>query len=133
MLGWRVPRIQCNACGNVVDVVPEEIYKCPSCGEARDLHIEIELTDNALAHEMVGIKGQDERGKEFLDSKVGDSYFRKDDEWHEIEQTVNRKTGRYRKKIVRKGTGEVLRDEDVPLDQHEPTAVKRRRESGQPE
>jgi Protein of unknown function (DUF4238) len=35
---------------------------------------------------------------------------------------------RYKKRVVRKSTGEVLRDEDEPLDQHEPTAVKLRRE-----
>jgi hypothetical protein len=133
VLGCRVPRIHCNACGHVVDVVPAETYVCPSCGEARGLHIEVDISDNVGIHDTASIKGKDEQGKEFLDSKVGDSYFRKDDEWHEIEQTVNRKTRRYRKKIVRKATGEVLRDEDVPLDQHEPTAVKRRRESGHPE
>ena len=130
MVACRVPRIQCNACGHAVDVVPRETYVCPACGESRRLAIDVELSDTAEAHDMWGIKAKDETGKVFLHSKIGDSYFRKGGEWHEIEQIANDQTWRYRKKIVRKATGEVLRDDDVPLDQHEPTSVKRRRESG---
>ena len=122
--------IECKACGHKVDVAPAETYVCPACGASEGLHIDVTLADAVEAHDALRTKGYDEQGKEFLDAKTGDSYFRKDEEWHDVTQIVNRRERRYRKKIVRKSTGEVLRDEDVPLEQHEPRAVKRKRESG---
>jgi hypothetical protein len=124
----RVIHIECKACGHEVDVTPAETYVCPACGASAGLNIEVTLTDSVEVHESLRTQGSDEQGKEFLDAKTGDSYFRKDEEWHDVTQIVNRREKRYRKKIVRKSTGEVLRDEDVPLDEHEPTALKRRRE-----
>jgi hypothetical protein len=122
--------IECKACGHEVDVAPAETYVCPECGDIEGLDIAVAIDDSALAHESLRTQGYDEHGKEFLDAKTGDNYFRKDEEWHDVTQIVDRRERRYRKKIIRKSTGEVIRDEDVPLNQHEPTAVKRRRESG---
>jgi hypothetical protein len=122
--------IECKACGHEVDAAPAETYVCPECGVSEGLDIALTLGDSAEMHESLRAQGYDEDGKEFLDAKTGDNYFRKDEEWHDVTQIVDRRERRYRKKIVRKSTGEVIRDEDVPLNQHEPTAVKRRRESG---
>ena len=120
--------IECKTCGHEVDATPAEAYACPACGAIDGLDIAVTLDDGAEAHESIRTRGYDEHGKEFLDAKTGDSYFRKDEECHDVTQIVNRRDERYRKKIVRKSTGEVLRDEDVPLNEHEPTALKRRRE-----
>jgi hypothetical protein len=120
--------IECKACGHQVDVAPAETYVCPDCGASEGLNIGVFLDDSVRAHDAQVTRGCDERGKEFLEAKTGDSYFRKDAEWHDVTQIVNRRDNRYRKRVVRKSICEVLRDEDVPLDQHEPTAVKRRRE-----
>jgi isocitrate dehydrogenase kinase/phosphatase len=65
------------------------------------LIINLTLADGAEAHESIRSQGYDEHGKEFLDAKTGDSYFRKDEEWHDVTQIVNRRDKRYRKKIVR--------------------------------
>jgi hypothetical protein len=125
-----MPHIECKACGYEADTTPTERYACPACGSSEGLHIAITLTDDAGAHDSLRTKGHDEDGHEFLDANTGDSFYRKDAEWHDVTQVVDRRAGRYRKKIIRKSTGEVLRDEDVPLDQHEPTAVTRRRAEG---
>jgi hypothetical protein len=125
--------IECKACGNEIDVAPAEVYVCPACGASEGLNIDVALADTVEVHEALRTKGYDEQGKEFLDAKTGDSYFHKDAEWHDLTQIVNRRERRYRKKVVRKSTGEVLRDEDMPLNEHEPTAVKRRRESNDSE
>jgi hypothetical protein len=124
----RVIHIECKACGHEVDIAPAETYVCPERGAIDGLDIALTLDDSAEAHESLRTKAYDEDGKKFLDSKTGDNYFRKDEEWHDLTQVVNRRENRYKKRVVRKSTGEVLRDEDGPLDQHEPTAVKRRRE-----
>jgi hypothetical protein len=121
--------VECKACGHEVDSAAET-YVCPACGESEGLDIDVTVADTVGVFDALRTKGDDEQGKEFLDAKTGDSYFRKDEEWHNVTQIVDHREGRYRKKIVRKSTGEVLRDEDVPLNEHEPTAVKRRRESG---
>jgi hypothetical protein len=121
--------VGCKAC-HEVDAAPSETYVCPACGESQGLNIDVTVADAVGVYEALRTKGYDEQGKKFLDAKTGDSYFRKDEEWHDVTQIVNHREGRYRKRIVRKSTGEVLRDEDVPLNEHEPTAVKRRRESG---
>jgi hypothetical protein len=120
--------IECNAGGYKADVAPAETDGCPACGAIEDFDVNVTLGDSAEVHESLRIKGYDEHGKKLLDAKSGDSYFRKDGEWHDVNQVVDRSERRYRKKVVRKSTGEVLGDEDVPLDKHEPTAVKRRRE-----
>src|SRR5215213_10710705 len=121
--------IECSACGHEVDVTPSETYVCPKCGATEGLDIAATLDHSALAHESVRAKGYDEHGKQFLDAKTGDSYFRKDEEWHDLTQVVDKRGRRYRKSVVRKSTGEVLRDDDGPLEEHEPTAVRRKRES----
>jgi hypothetical protein len=123
-----VPCIECKACGHEVDAAPADRYVCPACGVSEGLHIAVTLTDSAGVHDSLRTQGYDENGREFLDAKSGDSYFRKDAEWHELTQVVDRRDRRYKKKIVRKSTGEVLRDEDVRLEEHDPTAIKRRRE-----
>jgi hypothetical protein len=121
--------VECKACGYEGDSAPAEKYVCSACGASEGLDIDVLVADDIGVHEGLRTKGYDEQGKEFLEAKTGDNYFRKDEEWHDVTQIVNRRERRYRKKIVRKSTGEVLRDEDEPLDKHEPTAVKRRRES----
>ena len=126
---WPVPRIECKACGHEVDAVPAERYICPACGANEGLHVVIPLTDSGQGYEFLSTKGRKEKGRQVLVAKSGDSYFHEGCEWHEIIQVADRRERRrYRKKVVRKSTGEVLRDEDVPLEEHEPTAVKRRRE-----
>jgi len=122
-------RIKCRAFGHQADVLPAETYACPACGAIEGLDVAVTLDDCALAHESVRAKGYDEHGKKFLDSKTGDSYFRKDEEWHDLTQVVDKRDRRYKKSVVRKSTGEVLRDDDGPLEEHEPTAVRRKRES----
>jgi hypothetical protein len=123
--------LRCGKCGHEADVPPHEgHYCCPDCGAVEGLTVELTLPDTAEGHDFIKTKGRDEHGKEFLDAKAGDSYFEKGGEWRDIVQVVNRQDRTYRKKVIRKSTGEVLRDEYGPLDQHEPTAVKRRWEQG---
>jgi hypothetical protein len=120
--------IECKTCGHKVDVAPAETYVCPACGASEGLNIDVTLADTVEAHDALRTKGYDEHGKEFLDAKTGDNYFEKDADWHDVTQIVNRRENRYKKRVVSISTGEVLKDVDEPLDQHAPTAVKRRRE-----
>ncbi len=125
--------VACGVCGHQTHVVPAESYACPACGAVGSLHVSLTLGDTAEAHESIRTKGYSDQGKEFLDARSGDSYFRKDDEWHEIVQVVDRSSNRYVKRIVRKSTGEVLRDDDGPLTEHRQTARGRAPKPGDTE
>ena len=59
------------------------------------------------------------KGKPFMTGKFGASWFHRTRRWHIIEQVVDRRNNRYKKKIVDEATGEVLRDDDGLLTDHQ--------------
>lgn len=66
------------------------------------------------------------KGKPFVEQIIGASWFRRDGRWHVIEQVIDRRDNRYRKKVVDEQTGAVLRDDDKPLTEHQGFGSARR-------
>jgi hypothetical protein len=58
------------------------------------------------------------RIRPFHESKSGDSFDRDTGRWLWLEQVIDRVLGRYRKRLVDEGTGEVIRDDEGPLHEH---------------
>jgi hypothetical protein len=58
-------------------------------------------------------------GKAFMTQKVGASFSYARRKWMDVEQVVDRRLNRYRKRVVDPETGEVLRDVDEPLTDHQ--------------
>lgn len=72
-------------------------------------------------HGMLGQKarhGQPGEVAPHVELKVGSSYDHDTGRWLKLEQVVDHDNNRYRKRLVDKETGKVIRDEDGPLDQH---------------
>ena len=51
-------------------------------------------------------------------SGIADQSFNGPGEWNRVEQVVDRRNNRYKKRVVNPRTGKVLRDVDEPLTAH---------------
>ena len=73
---------------------------------------------------MLGLRarhGKPGEVRPHLEATFGDSYDRDTGRWLEKEQITDRENNRYRKRLVDKETGAVIRDDgDETLDQHRP-------------
>ena len=58
-------------------------------------------------------------GKPFITGRSGNEIFRNTGRLHFIEQVVDRLCNLYRKRITDVATGQVIRDEEVPLSEHQ--------------
>ena len=119
------PSVRCADCGRVLDEPPTPdpaVHEpCPDCG----------ATNRALArnaedslggiHEQLRLVQKGKRpgvhGRRLLEVKSGASRSA-DGTWAEILQVVDRIRRRYRKRVVAED-GRVLRDVDVPLEEHQ--------------
>ncbi|MCF8144248.1 MAG: hypothetical protein K9N21_10035 [Deltaproteobacteria bacterium] len=91
---------------------------CPHCGSERRCADEL-LREEIAFYDELRMKGKHEgRGKPFFEARVGPSFFFKDGVWNHVEQIVDRENNRYIKIIRKLGTGEVIRHDDKPLDEH---------------
>lgn len=114
--------MKCQDCGEVLeepsDLPLEGRSPCPKCG-SESRHFEVTISETAIVHEHVGIKARHgASGKPFLESKFGDSFYRKTKEWVSREMTVDRENDRYKELITHPETGEVIHHCEEPLSEH---------------
>jgi hypothetical protein len=101
----------------------EQRQPCLACGSLRRHRFVGLQGEVGVGHGMLGLKvrhGQPGVVRPHLMVKIGDSYDRDTGRWLEMEQVVDRENKRYRKWLADKETGVVIRDDDGPLDQHQP-------------
>ena len=101
------------------DEVPAERTPCPHCGSLSRL-VDVYVTDTVEVHSMLGVKAKTpgER-RPFSEQKVGDEFFRKTGRWHRVRRLVDRRGNRYVEHIEDAETGEVIRDVEEPLTDHQ--------------
>lgn len=92
---------------------------CPQCGSlARRFHVGME--DAAVTiHSNLSVKARSPGKRAFMEQKVGDSFSIARQKWMQLQQVVDRRANRYIKKVVDPETGEVLRDVDERLTDHQ--------------
>lgn len=91
---------------------------CPQCGSKRRCADEL-LSEEIAIYDELKMKGKHGgRGRPFFEARIGHSFFLKSGEWNHIEQIVDRENNRYIKIIKKLGTGEIVRHDDKPLDNH---------------
>ena len=85
----------------------------------------MQATVGAKVH--LGLKAKSaSTGKRFLKQKQGDSFSATRGKWMHLLQIVDRRNNRYRKVISDLETGEVIRDVDEPLTDHQSYGDARR-------
>jgi DNA-directed RNA polymerase subunit RPC12/RpoP len=117
------PTSRCGACGAQIDqredAPADETIVCLACGlRTRRFKQLIKTEVPTQANVRSKARRQGTRGRPFLEMVFGASFDRARQKWLQIEQIVYRETRRYRKRIVDPSTGEVIRDDDGPLDEH---------------
>lgn len=114
------PICRCAGCGLTLPATPsDEREPCPDCGStARNYAKTFHATLNTRA--SLQVRGKEGgKGRPFVSLKAGANWFAETKRWHIIEQLVDRRSNRYKKRIVDEATGEVLRDDDGPLTEHQ--------------
>lgn len=93
--------------------------QCPDCG-ATSLSYKVKVAAGVTAHTSLGLKNRrPNESKPTIELKQGASYNRDNRRWLEVEQIVDRQNNRYKKKIMDPHTGEILRDDDGKLSDHQ--------------
>jgi len=118
----RLRTVVCSQCGTALQEEPgapvADRQPCPSCGSKNRL-VSLWLQGQIELHSMLRLKGLEAgRKRPFLKAKVGDDLFRKTGEWNRVEQVVDRRNNRYKKRVVNPRTGKLQRDVDEPLTAH---------------
>lgn len=118
--------VQCSECGTMfsdeeaalVLIGAKPRPPCANCG-ATSVKISLHLHGEAVAHTSMRAKAKRPglTGGPFLKMKVGDNFHVASGTWHKIVQVADRLANRYRKRVV-DADGNVVRDVDVPLDEH---------------
>jgi hypothetical protein len=69
-------------------------------------------------HERADVKARRAGvGRPFLEQRVGDDFHRASGTWRRIRRVIDREKNRYVETVTDAG-GQVVRDVDVPLDEH---------------
>ena len=95
---------------------------CPVCGSVKrysDESVTSELTPGAIVHTKGYAGGMSRKKGLLFESKDGDSYSVSLGRFVKVNQLVDHKEDRYKKKVVDPVTSKVLRDVDEPLTDHQ--------------
>lgn len=116
-------RVRCGGCSLLLDDRPDadpvNRLPCPACG-SRSRAVEVFTEDHAEVHERVGLKARKPGVRRpVLESVSGDDLTVATGTWVRLERTIDRAGGRYRERIVDPTTGQVIRDVDEPLSEHQ--------------
>jgi hypothetical protein len=122
----------CADCGGAVDELPgaamEDRSPCPLCGSLYR-RVDLQLAGKIEVRSSLSVKAKTPGEKKpFVEQRVGSSLFRKSGRWSFIDQLIDRRNNRYRKKIVDEESGVVLRDDDGKLTDHQGFGSAKRRE-----
>ena len=111
--------IQCSGCDAIL-LEPFQVESrdpCPECGST-NRKFSMDAADRLWLGEMLGMKQKRPGEKRpILETKCGDSLFRKTNEWHKLVRVIDRHNDRYYEFITNE-EGEVLRHVEEPLSEH---------------
>ena len=115
--------MECGECRSPLDeradLPADQREPCPNCGSRQRHFKQTVVAQQPLRASFVSKARAGGKGKSFIEMKVGWSFFRRTASWHFVEQIVDRRHNRYRKKVVDEETGATLRNDDGPLDEHQ--------------
>lgn len=111
--------IRCGGCDSILlePFQTDHREPCPECG-ATSRVFEMNVSDKLWFREMVGMK-QKRPGekKPIIESKSGDSLFKKTGEWNKLIRVIDRENDRYYE-LIKDQDGNVIRHVDEPLSEH---------------
>jgi hypothetical protein len=113
--------IQCKECGAHLDEDPGATPKspCPHCGST-SRHMSMTMGATVEMRSSMDAKMRREGSKRFAaHHRSGASFFRKLGRWHILTRVIDREQDRYYEKVVDEETGEVLREVDERLSDHQ--------------
>lgn len=120
-------RIQCQQCGQIDEAEYSPGYTCPSCGNTEGFDIQVSIHDSGTIYENVRVVEKELGAKKpSVDAWSGHDLHEDSGEYRDVEQVVDRKNNRYRKRVIRP-TGEIVKDIDGPLTGHDGGSAHRRR------
>jgi hypothetical protein len=113
----------CGNCGESVGEptgIPVELRKpCPKCGSLSRM-AKVGITAELELRGDLGLKARTPGEKKpFIEQKTGNSYWHKMGKWMRRVQIIDRRGNRYVKRVDDPKTGEVVRDVDEPLTNHQ--------------
>jgi DNA-directed RNA polymerase subunit RPC12/RpoP len=114
---------ECNDCHTPFPRVAAERARqgervpCPACGSTAVL-MKLAVSETIHVHERLDLKGRrpGER-RPYIEQRVGDDQHRKTGKWNKVRRVIDRDNNRYQE-YVRGPDDEVIREVDVPLDEH---------------
>ena len=115
--------IACGDCGAPLQIESEDRPQpCHRCGSLKRRY-GVDLSESFETHDSLKGKVIDpsKTGKRKVRSEfvVGDDLHRKTGHWNKLERDIDRENDQYHERIVEPQTGEVLREVDEPLSQHQ--------------
>lgn len=109
----------CNA--TLPNVLPAERQPCPKCGSTRRaLHASMFSTARVLDSSRTQLKRPGVKGY-IIDERSGSEYHRDSGTWRTVERVIDKgaPVPWYRERIVDPATGQVIREMDQPLADHQ--------------
>jgi Zn finger protein HypA/HybF involved in hydrogenase expression len=121
--GEPEPVVACKDCGAQLDEsaikTSDERRPCPGCGSLAR-HVSMAFGGKVTVGAQLALKAKNgATGKWFLKQKQGDSFSTERGRFMRLLQVVDRRNNCYRKLVTDPETGEVLRDVDEPLSDHQ--------------
>ena len=92
---------------------------CPKCGHTSIVRYEKGQEFSLKAGGFEIRSKPKEGGRWFCRGTIKHSYYKKDNENHFIERSINRDSNEYYERIMKKDTGEVVREVSEPLTEHQ--------------
>jgi hypothetical protein len=122
---------RCGQCGKPLNEPPsmpvEQRTACPSCGSTVRA-FSIEISSTLEVHGQRRLKGRRASGgAPFIEQKVGSDLHRKTGIWMKLERVIDRAHDWYRERIMSPKTGEVIRECEEPLSQHQGHGTAKKR------
>lgn len=111
---------------------PEERQPCPRCRSTKKT-FNIQMEAHITLREMLGLKMRAKGEKDpSVEIKQGDNLYVETGKWHKLLQRIDRKNNRYQKIITDSETGEIIRDVDESLTDHQGYgSAKRKKRRGE--
>jgi hypothetical protein len=124
--------MQCSQCWQYLDESPDEERKpCPHCG-GLGRNIGVDITDSVTVRDQRRIKARHTGDKRpFVESVSGSELHKDSGEWRDIQRLLDREGDHYTERIT-DDAGNVVREVDEPLSDHQGHGAAKRRPPADP-
>lgn len=118
--------VRCNNCEHSDITESYRDYVCPQCGSSTGFTLRVETADSGNLHDSVRIKAKaDGEKRPYLEQWEGKDLHVASGEVRDVFQKTDRRGKRFLKRVIRP-TGEVIKDEDIPLFEKDGGSAQRR-------